>query len=382
MDMKNNRHKKTAAAQHWFAHRVLALRVLDISLCGALLLSAAVVPKAGAQTAPKSGFVFGAKVTTGTIGSVNGARLAGAAYVRSSQLNADADLIVVKARGNQVASVNASGNVVLKINVPSRGGGAPARIETKSASASLDPVNRVLVLSGNVDGFYQLASGARNSLKGSKATVRFPVTGLFFADVAGGKNGVQLVIPPPQTPADSAQQIGTVTISGENLSIDDAKSTATVTGNARAVSSGGATRFDVSAPSFTVSRDASGAFNKLNASGRTLLKVDLPAAKPTSSTGNAGQSGGAHATYFEIAGDAATVETQRDASGAAQLGTLTFAGNVSGLYRLQNADGTTSDNRFTGDRAVIKSVGQSADDFQIEVSGAPVSIQTPFELGF
>ncbi len=389
MQLKNRKHPRATL-------RTIN-RVLESALwSGALLLSLSVA--AHTQPTARAGFDFGGKKFSKRD---NGVRLDGDAYIKSPQLDARANTIAFDFEGRQVTSVRAVGGVNLKINMVPRGGGAPARIETTSDNASLDPVNRVLILTGNVDGFYQLQGGARNTLKGSKATINYSVAKQFSANVEGGSGGVQLVIPAPETPAGTTQQIGAITVTGQNLNVDSAQSTAVVTGNAHAFSTGGATRFDFTGPNFTVTREAAtGAMTNLRSSGRSLLKVNLPVAPvstttatpvapTTSSTGNVvGTNNPGRPTYLEVAGDAVTINVARDASGAMQLSTLTFDGNVTGFYRLQTPDGKTTDNRFTGDHAVIQNVGSSASgasnaaNFQIEVTGAPVNIQTPFELGF
>jgi hypothetical protein len=81
-----------------------------------------------------------------------------------------------------------------------------------------------------------------------------------------------LVIPAAET----TNQVGSVTITAKSLSLESATNTATFSGGARAVSNG-ATKFDISAQSFTLVRDAkSGGLNTLRSSGRALLKVNLP----------------------------------------------------------------------------------------------------------
>ena len=363
-------------------------RVLErgLILSGALWLSCGCVAVAQAQKAA-SGFDFGAKKVTGR---TDGARLDGNAYIKSPQLDARANTIAFDFSGKQITAVRANGSVNLKINLTPRGGGAPVRVETRSDAASLDPVARVLVLTGNVDGFYQTAGGGRNTLRGSKATISYPVAGQFGADVVGGSGGVQLVIPPAPAPDGTVQQIGTITITGRNLNVNSANGTAVVTGNARAVSTGGATRFAIAAPSFTVTRESQGgAFANLRTNGRTILKVNLPedsAATPNvvATTNATSASGAGRPTYFEVVSDVVNINTVRN-GGAARLGAMTFDGNVAGFYRLQTPDGKTTDNRFTGERAIVQTnsaAANAADNFQIEVTGAPVNIQTPFDLGF
>jgi lipopolysaccharide export system protein LptA len=366
-------------------------RVLEqgLVLSGVLWLSCSCMTMAQAQKAP-TGFSINAKKVTV---NANGGRLIGNASITlPQQLDARADSISFDVAGKQITSVRANGSVNLKVNMTPRGGGAPVRVETRSDAATLDPVTRVLVLSGNVDGFYQTAGGGRNTLRGSKATISYPVAGQFGADVVGGSGGVQLVIPPPVASAGTTQQIGTITITGRNLNVNSANGTAVVTGNAHAVSSGGTTQFALAAPSFTVTRESQGgAFANLRTAGRTILKVNLPsdaAATATNvvaatSTSN-GVSGAGRPTYFEVASDVVTINTRRN-GGAVGLGAMTFDGNVAGFYRLQTADGKTTDNRFTGDHAVVQTnsaAANAADNFQIEVTGAPVNIQTPFNLGF
>jgi hypothetical protein len=96
-----------------------------------------------------------------------------APYIKSPQLNATANTVAFDYVDKQITAVRAQGSVNLKMNLVPRGGGTPARVETTSNSATLDPVKRVLVLSGNVNGFYQLTGGPRNTLRGTRATITY-----------------------------------------------------------------------------------------------------------------------------------------------------------------------------------------------------------------
>ena len=364
-------------------HRVLD--VLMIVVASALISQSSQTARAQTAKPATSGFDFGAKKVTAR---TNGVRLDGNAFIKSPQLDARANTVAFDFAGRAVTNVRAQGAVNLKVNLLPRGGGTAARIETKSNAATLDPVNRILVLTGNISGFYQLQGGARNSLSGNKATISYPANGQFIAVVEGGTGGVRIVLPQVVGAAPGAGNLGTVVVTARNLSINSQDGTATFAGNARAFSNDGATKFDIAAPSFVLRRNAAtSALESLRSTGRTLLKVDLPqnaaAATPTSSTpsatsGNA--STAARPTYIEVASDAVVV---LGGANGAQLGTLTFDGNVSGFYRLVGSDGAVSNFPFKGDHAVIQNTGAGSDNFQLEVTGAPVEIQAPtFDLGF
>ena len=361
-------------------HRVLDVLKLTVFVAGALITRATEAQTATAKPAA-SGFDFGAKKVTAR---TNGVRLDGNAFIKSPQLDARANTVAFDFAGRAVTSVRAQGAVNLKVNLLPRGGGTAARIETKSNAATLDPVNRVLVLTGNISGFYQLQGGARNSLSGTKATISYPANGQFTAVVEGGTGGVRIVLPQVVGATPGAGNIGTVVVTARNLSINSQDGTATFAGNARAISNDGATKFDIAAPSFVLRRNAAtSALESLRSTGRTLLKVDLPqnaTAAATTPTSTPSSSTAARPTYIEVASDAVVV---LGGANGAQLGTLTFEGNVSGFYRLVGSDGAVSNFPFKGDRAVIQNTGSAADNFQLEVTGAPVEIQAPtFDLGF
>ena len=319
------------------------------------------------------------------VGRFNGLRFDGNAYAYlPPYLVATANSIAADLSGKNITEVRAVGKVNLKLTMTPRGGGAPVRIETKSNAATLNSAQRTLTLTGNVDGFYQLQNGARNTLRGTKATISYPANGQFTAVVEGGTGGVRIVVPASTVAGSAANSIGSVVVTARNLSINSADGTATFAGNARAISNDGASKLDVAAPSFTLRRNATNGLESLRSSGRTLLKVNLPpttaapAVATTSSTQTNTATSVGRPTYFEVAADSLTL---LGASGGASLGTLTFDGNVSGFYRLTGEGGAVNNFPFKGSRAVIQNAASASDNFQLEITGAEISAPS-FDLGF
>ena len=334
------------------------------TLASVVLVCALLALPVAAQAPAKKGLSFSAKKQTLR---ANGIRLDGNARVVSpGELDAAADVIAIDASTDGLQQVRASGNVRLKIDVPSRDGGAPVHIESTSRAATLDPKTRVLTLSGNVRGFYQPKDGGRATLAGEKVMLRFSGKTI-SADIDGGGAPVVFELPVPETGALAG--IGTVSISSTRASLDD--KAGRFEGNARAVSTG-ARAFAVSATSFVVARGAGGELETLQTSGRTTVKADLPqsttpAAPNTASVGSLGTP-----VRLEVSSDSAVVRRADN--------TLSFQGNVKGWYELLQADKTRARYPFAGDRVLITLVpeanGKPA-DFAIDVSGQPSTIEAP-----
>lgn len=331
----------------------------------------------------------------------NGVRLEGNAFINRPELQVKADVIALDYdnKEKKIQQVRAVGRVRFKMDLPPRDGGAPAHVEATCNNATLDPATRTLVLTGQVDGFYQIRGGGQNSLKGDRATLIFPQSKQLSVDLEGGKSGVRVVV--PAETLNSSTSVGTVVITAQSARIRGAQSTATFTGNAHAVSNDGPSKFDITAPEFIISRGAGDTIDTLKTAGRTLLKIDLPpdatpnkAATPdTTANTNSGASANniSRPTYMEVSSDALTMNRSDN--------TMVFDGRVTGFYRLRPVGAPASDYNFNGDRAVVR-YAQPADStvaatstppvatsklagLQVEVTGKPSTIQVPeFNLGF
>lgn len=317
----------------------------------------------------------------------DGARLDGNAYVKtigSSALDARADAVALDLADGKPTQIRALGNVFFHVELPPKAGSnaKPVTVEARCNKATLDPKSRVVMLEGNVDGFYQEQGGPKNLLSGDAVTIQ-QIGDQFVSSVQGN---VRIVVP-AETVSGSSQNFGAITITAQRSDVDQKTGVLTFSGNARARSEGGENGFDVAAPSFSVMRGASGTIDTLKTSGKTLIKIDLPpeparagdAATPEKGVASAGRP-----THIEAIADSATV--LRGASN-----TLILEGDVKGFYRLQPAGAAAADYRFNGDRAVIKyarpenatGAGPVPEGLQVEVTGKPSAIQAPsFGLGF
>lgn len=362
-----------------------------IAIC--LLAWCAIAPgRVEVQAAVRS--EFGAKRQVAT---AKGVRLEGEAYVNTPQLQARADVIALDFGEKQrIEQVRALGRVNFKMDLPPKNGGAPAHVEATCNNATLDPATRTLVLTGKVDGFYQLRGGGKNSLSSERATLVYPADKQLRVDLEGGTSDVRIVVPPETLGKDAP--IGTLVVTSRNARLNGSGGAATFTGNAHAVSTGGANAFDLTATEFIISRNANDTIDTLKTSGRTLLKIDLPpdqtpvpktAANVT--TGEASNSI-SRPTHMEVSADALTMNRTAN--------TMVFDGNVTGYYRLRPAGAPAADYTFDGDRAVVRYAPQPVDAssptpadatklsrFQLEMTGKPgkpSSIQFPggLDLGF
>lgn len=339
------------------------------ALCGGPVLAQ--------QTAAPAGFSYKA---ARVVYRSNGVRLEGTASeparIQSPEIDVTAPAIAFDLQGNGITEVRAVGGVNLKLNLSSKTGGQPAHIEATSTSATLTPADRKLVLRGNLNGFYQVVGGPKNTLKGEEATLSYLNKNL-AVDLTGGADGKGVIVTIPAEGGDKPGAIGTVTVSARKVTFDGTTGTGRFTGNARAVSNDGPNKFDVAAPEFLLSRGATGTISELTTVGRTTVKVDMPPQPATAgATGAAAQMGAP--THVEAVADGAVVN--RDTS------TLVFKGNVKGFYRLKPADGAAHDYNFVGDAATFKyaptAKGDLAAGLNVEVTGKPVTIEAPaFELG-
>lgn len=313
------------------------------------------------------------------IGRASGFRLEGTASdparISSPQLSVVAPLVAFDLSGNSAAplsQVRASGGVSLRINAPAKAGAPKTTIESKSQSATLTAGGArtfTLRLEGNLSGFYQVGDGPKSTLSGEVANLQFGA-GDFSADL----QNPNITIPAETLSPGRPDALGELRVSAQRGQISQSGGSATFSGGARAVSSGGGAPFDLSATSFIVSRAPDGTLSTLRAQGKTVVKYDLPSepnsAQPVSPSANSlGKP-----THVEVTSDGAVFD--RATSKA------TFSGNVRGFYRLQSATGPR-DFPFSGDRAVISFDPKAASTqggLNVEITGVPggpVSIDAP-----
>jgi hypothetical protein len=329
----------------------------------------------------------------------NGVRLEGTpaqpARVTSPEIDCTAQVIAFDLAGNAISEVRAQTGVNLKLNMTPADSGPPTHVEVTCANATLTPKPMKLVLVGNVNGFYQVAGGAKNTISGDRAVLTQPNKNI-VVDVEGGPKGVVLVVPAENMGRPDA--LGDLTVTAQRAHIDQATGNATFTGNAHAVSKG-ANAFDVAATEFTLTRAADGTLSTLTTTGRTQVKLDLPpdptpatpapAPEPAPTTGKDGKPVKAKPNYgkpthVEVAADGAVIERATS--------TATFTGNVKGFYLLAPIGGVAAPYNFAGSKAIVTYVvppagtvptGNAAPGLSVQVTGAPVSIDAPaFNFGF
>ena len=339
-----------------------------LPLCAAILVLSA---SARAQKAAPSAGNFQYKADKISI-TTTGVRLDGNAQITSPQLEVRAGAIAFDFQKNQITEVRAINNVRLKVSLTPKGGGVLTRIETTSDSATLKPVTRELTLTGNVDGFYQQAGGPKTTLAGTKVVMRY--IGENLDGVISGP--ISLSVPAEAVPAGATNSaaIGSVKITADGAKIDGKEGVVRFVGNAHAVSTDGPNKFDIAANEFVLTRSATNTIDTLKTSGRTRLKIDLPA-EPT------------------VAGDVKTmgkptrVEVESDSATVSRLtNTLTFEGNVTGFYFLAPAGGEPQKYDFNGNKAVLRSIpenqatAENPAGLKAEITGTPgkpVEVLTP-----
>ena len=339
-------------------------RILNVlPLCAAFLMAAS----AQAQKATPAAGNFQYKAEKISI-TATGVRLDGNAQITSPQLEVRAQAIAFDFQKNQITEVRALRNVNLKVSLTPKGGGPLTRIETTSDSATLKPTTRELTLIGNVDGFYQLAGGARTTLAGTKVVMSY--VGENLDGVITGP--ITLTIPPEV--ANSEAAIGTVKITAQGAKIDGKAGVVRFVGNARAISSDGPNKFDIAAPEFVLTRSSTNTIDTLRTSGRTQLKIDLP-----TEPAKAGES--------KLTGKPTRVEVESDMATVSRLtNTLTFDGNVTGFYYLAPAGSEPQKYDFSGNKAVIRSIpanqatAENPAGLKADITGTPgkpVEVLTP-----
>lgn len=308
------------------------------------------------------------------IGRAGGIRLEGTpsqlARITSSSLSVVAPVIAFDLAGNTVSQVRASGGVSLKVNAVGKGTAPQTVVESRSQSATLTAgIPRTLRLEGNLSGFYQVGNGPKSTLSGEVANLQFGA-GDFTADL----QNPNITIPAETLSPNRPDALGELRVSAQRGQISQSGGTATFSGQARAVSSGGSAPFDLSATSFIVSRAPDGTLSTLRAQGKTTVKYDLPPDPNAAQTVSTGASSIRKPTHVEVVADGAVFD--RTSSKA------TFSGNVRGFYRLQSASGNR-DFPFSGDRAVISFDPKAASTqggLNVEITGVPggpVSIDAP-----
>ena len=340
-------------------------------LVAALLL--ALTAPIWAQNAPGNFTYSAARLTYRN----NGVRLDGAAgkpaRVKSPQLDLSANAIAFDLAANSVSEVRANDNVALKVDIkPQSGNGEAVHVESKSDNAVLTTVNRTLVLTGNLSGFYRVGNGPQTRLAGNKATFNYSGDALNALVEGGAGSQVELNLPAESGKADA---IGPVTLRADSLRVDEKNNAAYFSGNARAFSSGGANKLDVTAPSFTIQRAADGTIGLLTTNGKTVTKLDVP---PDASSAGADAKGVGKPTHLEVTSDTAVVNRATS--------TGVFDGNVTGFYTLQNGAAPGQKFNFKGERATVTydaKAAQAGDGLSVVVTGAPVDVEVPnFNLSF
>lgn len=329
------------------------------SLCALLLLSGLA---AHAQTKPApTAFTYSAPKV---IARQNGIRMEGTAQnparINSPQLSVVAPTIAFDLGAKTISQVRAQGGVSLKLNVAATATSPKTYVEAKADSAVLSTTNRTLQLVGNLSGFYQIGEGGKNTLSGQRADLSFAKDN-FSADLQN---------PTLQIPAETlgrSDALGELQVSADRGQVSQANGNATLSGNARAKSLGGANAFDLTAPTFIISRGADGALSTLQTQGVTNVKYDLPPDPKSASDTN----GIGTPTHIEVTADSANFNRA--------TGKATFVNNVRGFYRLKTAEGNR-DFPFTGEQAVISFNAQAASaqsGLNVEVTGLPVLIKAP-----
>ncbi len=192
------------------------------------------------------------------------------------------------------------------------------------------------------------------------------------ADLSFGKDNFQADIQNPiiEIPAEAASRtdaLGEIKITAQRGQVDQGSGNATFSGNARAQSVGGTNAFDLTAPTFIIARGGDGTLSTIQTRGKTNVKYDLPPdPRPTTSANGLGTP-----THVEVTSDGATFNRA--------TGKATFAGNVSGFYRLQTATGPQN-YPFSGEQAVIgfnPTAASTQSGLNVELTGPPAQISTP-----
>lgn len=369
-----------------------------------LILPSVVLPLAGpalAQVAapssarPANGISYSA---ANIIYRASGIRLEGSATqpakISSPEMDIQAGAIAFDLAGNALTEVRALGKVRFKMTAQPKAGGQPLLVNANADSAVLVRQSRQLTLKGNINGFYQLASGGKVILKGDTGVFTYGADRV-LVDVTGGREPMVLTLPAEAIA--KAGSLGEVTVTGKNFAYDSVTGVARLTGGARAVSAPGPTQFDVSAPEFQLTRGADGTISLLKCVGRTQMKATFPPSVPAApralpqeeiggekgATGPVGKTSTTlgRPTRVEASGDGAVID--RAAS------TMVFEGNVRGFYTLSGGTGTAASGaqnfNFAGSKASFRYNPTGAEDpragLSVEVLNA--NIEGPgFDFGF
>jgi len=331
----------------------------------------------------------------------NGVRLEGTpgspARIHSQQIDVAAPVIAFDVGAQTVSEVRATGGVKLRLELVPKNGGAPAHIESTSDNATLITADRKLILTGHVNGFYQVAGGPRENLVGEQAILT-DVADVPSVSIDGGAEPLLITLPAEST--DKPGAFGAVRIASMHFVYDGTTGLGQFTGSPHAVSDDGPNKFDVTANQFVLKRSPLGTIDTLEADGHAVIKMDLPpepektdpavpATPPTGAAAN-GEPVKKKApavtlgrpTHVESVSDTAVVD--RAAS------TLTLNGHVNGFYRLSNVD-PPQDYHFSGDKAVLTDVpvqpgspsapGNPGPGLNVQLSSATVN-SPGFNLGF
>ena len=372
-----------------------------------LALALVVSPVAAQERQANETQLTALKITYTTNGAILQGSAAKPARIKSPELDVTAVRIQFERSGESLRQVTAHTNVNIKLDLPSKAG-SPSHIEANSNTATLEVANRTLVLKGNVDGWYQVGDGGRNTLRGETVKLTF-AEGDITAAIEGGARGVRIALPAQTTGSGSPSALGSVVITAQKAFIEQRKGIARFEGNAYAVSNDAPTKFNLRARDFIIKRDPkTGALDNMKTVGRTHINLDLPAEAPgpkkppatavagtaavsnTAATGtNANPPTGAkpdkftapslgRPTHLEVDADVVTVTRPNN------LLMAVLEGNVTGSYRLATESGPSPDYRFDGGRVEITELVDKADpkksNFALDFSGAQdeqVTIKAP-----
>lgn len=350
------------------------------------------------------------------------------ALITSPQMDVAAPVIAFDLGGKTIDEVRATGGVKLRLELTPRQGSAAAHIESTSDSATLVTADRKLILTGHVQGFYQVAGGPRESLVGNQIILTY-VANAPSVGAEGGNSPLMVTLPAEPTAKPGA--FGSVHVTSAHFDFDGATGVGHFTGSPHAYSQDGPSKFDATANQFVLTRSAAGSIATLQAEGHSLVKIDLPpeparvspvpaaavtAPAGTASVGGIGPDGAIVApaagaappapdaepevttdshghkvkphkvrpvqptpgrpTHVEALSDLATIDRETSS--------LTFTGHVNGFYRLSNVE-PPQDFHFAGDKAVFTEAPEANGNLSagLNVQVTDAQIESPgFNLGF
>lgn len=316
------------------------------------------------------------------------------------QLDVQAQVIKITGDLRHPTKLEATDKISLKLSIMPRdqsNGAGPTNIDVQCDKATVTRADSRLVLSGHVNGWYQVGDGGKTNLRGETVTVTFN-QGNLLANVAGGSEGVRVELPPnfgaaTATPvaATNAFALGATIITARDAVFDESKRTARFIGNARAVSNSGTDKFDISAPEFIIRLNANRTPEAVETQGRTHLTIDTPpkpapanavAVVDTSANKSKGETAAMpRPRYIDANADAITLTISTR--------TLIINGNLKGYYLVDAPGPDAIHYEFSGKRGEIRfpltelGAGDTNTLPIIDFSGEPFTIKLPVsDTGF